>query len=338
MIHIGVMRESVNEDADLTNEPIGAMLKRLRGNHSLRDVQRYTGISGSYLSQIERGDRRPGPSVLKRLSSLYDVPVHPLLKKAGYLDDQRDQESPDADEPLDVERAFQFVLGRPEVPRGHPADRTPNSERQALHRGDVRAFHGKAVVGMNRNLQDFCRRLAARGATQRKVPPPVLADHFCRYFKLSLRPRLAELTQVLQEAGVGLVSGVPLPQGLLGVHFSAPHWGYHIQYREDQWEAGKEHTVLHETYEIIQELLFPRRPNGDMARLICRDADKFAAAVLMQGRCFADFAEVTGLDIVEMQRLYQCSYASVTRRLAEVLEDPPPCGHAVRAPGPGRPP
>ncbi len=113
MIHIGVMRESVNEDADLTNEPIGAMLKRLRGNHSLRDVQRYTGISGSYLSQIERGDRRPGPSVLKRLSSLYDVPVHPLLKKAGYLDDQRDQESPDADEPLDVERAFQFVLADP---------------------------------------------------------------------------------------------------------------------------------------------------------------------------------------------------------------------------------
>ena len=113
MIHIGVMRESVNEDADLTNEPIGAMLKRLRGNHSLRDVQRYTGISGSYLSQIERGDRRPGPSVLKRLSSLYDVPVHPLLKKAGYLDDQRDQENPDADEPLDVERAFQFVLADP---------------------------------------------------------------------------------------------------------------------------------------------------------------------------------------------------------------------------------
>ena len=113
MIHIGVMRESVNEDANLTNEPIGTMLKRLRGSHSLRDVQRYTGISGSYLSQIERGDRRPGPSVLKRLSSLYDVPVHPLLKKAGYLDDQRDQENPDADEPLDVERAFQFVLADP---------------------------------------------------------------------------------------------------------------------------------------------------------------------------------------------------------------------------------
>ena len=113
MIHIGVMRESVNDDANLTNEPIGAMLKRLRGTHSLRDVQRYTGISGSYLSQIERGDRRPGPSVLKRLSSLYDVPVHPLLKKAGYLDDQRDQENPDADEPLDVERAFQFVLADP---------------------------------------------------------------------------------------------------------------------------------------------------------------------------------------------------------------------------------
>ena len=50
-------------------QELGPLLKRLRGDSSLRDVRRMTGISNSYLSQIERGDRRPGPSVLKRLAS-----------------------------------------------------------------------------------------------------------------------------------------------------------------------------------------------------------------------------------------------------------------------------
>ena len=149
---------------------------------------------------------------------------------------------------------------------------------------------------MNRSLHDFCIRLVANGATQRKLPPAVVAGYFDRYFRLSLRPRLEELTRVLPEAGIGSVSGGALPQGLLGVHFSIPHRGYDIRYREDQWHEGKEHTVIHETHEITQERLFPHPPNGEMARFICQDADRLAAAVLMQPQCFAPFAEASGLD------------------------------------------
>ena len=71
-----------------------------------------TGISNSYLSQIERGDRGPGPSVLKRLASLYGVDVQDLLKRAGYLDDAEDV-LPRDDEPQEVERAYQYVLADP---------------------------------------------------------------------------------------------------------------------------------------------------------------------------------------------------------------------------------
>ena len=49
---------------DPRDEQIGPLLRRLRGETGLREVGRLTGISGSYLSQIERGDRRPGPNVL----------------------------------------------------------------------------------------------------------------------------------------------------------------------------------------------------------------------------------------------------------------------------------
>ena len=93
------------------NEELGPLLRRLRGDFSLRDVRRETGISNSYLSQIERGDRHPGPSVLKRLASLYGVDVHDLLNRAGYLDDPDIQ--PRDDEPQEVDRAYQYVLADP---------------------------------------------------------------------------------------------------------------------------------------------------------------------------------------------------------------------------------
>ena len=97
---------------DFRDEEIGPLLRRLRGEISLRDVGRLTGISNSYLSQIERGDRRPGPNVLKRLSSLYGVEVQDLLQRAGFLEDP-DDVAPRDDEPQEVERAYQYVLADP---------------------------------------------------------------------------------------------------------------------------------------------------------------------------------------------------------------------------------
>ena len=98
-------------------QEIGPLLRRLRGETGLREVGRRTGISNSYLSQIERGDRRPGPSVLKRLAALYGVDVQELLKRAGYLDEPEGVEPRD-DEPQEVERAYQYVLADPKFQVG----------------------------------------------------------------------------------------------------------------------------------------------------------------------------------------------------------------------------
>ncbi len=91
------------------DEEIGPLLKRLRGDHSLRDVQRLTGVSSSYLSLIERGDRRPGVNLLNKLAILYGVDPNELLHRARRLGsgDPRD------DEPLEVERAYQYVMADP---------------------------------------------------------------------------------------------------------------------------------------------------------------------------------------------------------------------------------
>ena len=101
----------MNEDIGRRDEDIGKMLKRLRGDTSLRGVQRLTGISNAYLSQIEKGIRQPGPKLLRRLAALYGVGLQELLKKAGYL--EREGEEPEADEATEVERAYQYVLSDP---------------------------------------------------------------------------------------------------------------------------------------------------------------------------------------------------------------------------------
>ena len=111
------MTQQSNEEAAMTDktdrrdEDIGQMLKRLRGDTSLRGVQRLSGVSNAYLSQIEKGIRQPGPKLLRRLAALYGVGVQELLRKAGYL--EREGEEPEVDETAEVERAYQYVLADP---------------------------------------------------------------------------------------------------------------------------------------------------------------------------------------------------------------------------------
>ena len=91
------------------HEDIGALLRRLRGRVSLREVTRRTGVSSSYLSLIERGERQPGANLVRKLAELYNVDAQQLLRRAGH----GPQPDPYADEAMDVERAYRFVLDDP---------------------------------------------------------------------------------------------------------------------------------------------------------------------------------------------------------------------------------
>jgi transcriptional regulator with XRE-family HTH domain len=63
----------------------GSFLKKIRLGRgmSLRQVEKITKISNSYLSQIERGERGvPNFSILKRLAEAYGVKVTDLIENA----------------------------------------------------------------------------------------------------------------------------------------------------------------------------------------------------------------------------------------------------------------
>src|SRR5439155_20429415 len=66
---------------------LGPFLRAARERHSLtlRAVERATGVSNAYLSQLESGKiRQPSPLVLHKLAELYEVSYAVMLGQAGY--------------------------------------------------------------------------------------------------------------------------------------------------------------------------------------------------------------------------------------------------------------
>ena len=83
------------------------------------------------------------------------------------------------------------------------------------------------------------------------------------------------------------------------------------------------HTVLHETYEIIHETLCDLHADTPPPRTVCVEANRFAAAVMLQPETFALFARASGFDVLALQKQYGCSYATASLRLAEVVRRQP---------------
>ena len=143
-----------------------------------------------------------------------------------------------------------------------------------------------------------------------------------RYFDVPARPSMEQLKALLKRTGFGEVSG-SRHMDAKGIHYSSPGGGYDIHYREDLWEGTQDYSVIHETYEIVYETLCDMESGSPPDRKVCTQAERFAAAVLMQPRAFGPLALEWGLDVLKLQRAFLCSYASVTIRLAEVLKRPP---------------
>ena len=93
--------------------PIGELLKKLRGTKTLRNVESDTGITNAYLSNIELGLKNPGIKTLTKLSRYYQVPIDHLLHVAG-IEGEIPQPA-DRDSPIDVQRAFDFVVTDPYI-------------------------------------------------------------------------------------------------------------------------------------------------------------------------------------------------------------------------------
>ena len=171
-------------------------------------------------------------------------------------------------------------------------------------------------------LGGFCRDLLDEDPTGKHVDPEATAARFVDYFRLPVRPTLDQLTGLMERAGFGMVREGQM-EGLKGAHIGEPSGKYHIYHRSDMWEGTKAYTVLHEAYEIIHETMCDLHSGVPPERTVCREADRFAAAVLMQPDIFLSYARASGLDVAALHDQFGCAYSSVVIRLAEVVRDPP---------------
>jgi transcriptional regulator with XRE-family HTH domain len=62
--------------------------QRERANLSLRRLAETAGISNPYLSQIERGIRRPSAEILKNLARALEISSNSLYTRAGLIDEE----------------------------------------------------------------------------------------------------------------------------------------------------------------------------------------------------------------------------------------------------------
>lgn len=72
---------------------LGAFIRqqRERSAISLRKLADATGISNPYLSQIERGLRKPSADILKRLARGLSISAETLYTRAGLLEERDDR-------------------------------------------------------------------------------------------------------------------------------------------------------------------------------------------------------------------------------------------------------
>src|SRR5712692_10915119 len=94
-----------------------AYLKELRKSRglSLKQVETKAGVSNAYLSQLERGLRKPPhPEILQRLAKAYEVPVQDLLREAGYMGSEA-QRGITREK---IEQAFAHVINDPKFRHG----------------------------------------------------------------------------------------------------------------------------------------------------------------------------------------------------------------------------
>ena len=176
---------------------------------------------------------------------------------------------------------------------------------------------------MTDTVKGFCLDLLDEHRQGREHSLEAVAARFVERFGVSARPALEELKALLRDAGFGEVEEMSMEGSPKGLHVGIAGQECHIYYKEELWQGARDYTVLHEGYEIMHENLCDLATGTEAEQKVCREANRFAAGVLMQPGEFRELALASGLDVIALQREYRYAYAAVAMRLAEVVRNLP---------------
>ncbi|MFG0258710.1 MAG: helix-turn-helix domain-containing protein [Phycisphaerales bacterium JB041] len=86
----------VKDDLDRRWNELGDFIREQRsiGELSLRKLSERAGVSNPYLSQIERGLRRPSAEILQQIARALEISAETLYVRAGILDEPTEDVDP----------------------------------------------------------------------------------------------------------------------------------------------------------------------------------------------------------------------------------------------------
>lgn len=89
----------MKDDLDRRWRDLGEFIREQRnvGQMSLRKLSEVAGVSNPYLSQIERGLRRPSAEILQQIARALEISSETLYVRAGILDEPAEQVDPIAE-------------------------------------------------------------------------------------------------------------------------------------------------------------------------------------------------------------------------------------------------
>ena len=70
---------------------------------SQRNLARMSGVSDSYLSQIERGNYRPSPQVVKALAQAFGLKPEQLYTMLGFMDEETEGSQPTVEQAIQLD-------------------------------------------------------------------------------------------------------------------------------------------------------------------------------------------------------------------------------------------
>ena len=131
-----------NRDQGKPQETIGDLLRSLRGDRTLRKVEKDTGIANSYLSHLEQNNRRPGAKTLARLAVYYAIPMQKMFEAAGL----EVKDLPSIRQNSDIQRGYNYVLADPGLNHFPKPSEPPTSEVQQFIVQIYQHYTGKKLL------------------------------------------------------------------------------------------------------------------------------------------------------------------------------------------------
>jgi transcriptional regulator with XRE-family HTH domain len=92
-------------DDDDTLRAFGEFVRAQRrlAQVSQRNLARMSGVSDSYLSQLERGNYRPSPQVLKALATAFGLEPKQLYTMLGFMGDEESARTPSVEQAIQLD-------------------------------------------------------------------------------------------------------------------------------------------------------------------------------------------------------------------------------------------